>query len=358
MGFSTKEPDRFQGFHEEHLLLIVDEAAGVPELIFEAAEGILTNENAKIALIGNPTSSSGTFYDSHTERLKQDWYTVHIGAEMSPNFTGEGVLPQISKKLISPKWVEGRKRAWGEDNPLYQAKVLGNFPDQGEDSLFSTLWIDIAEHIVPDILPDDEIVFGVDLARKGSAENVVYIRHGNRIIYFEAWREPDTNKTLEKLEALARIYKPSRINVDAVGLGGPIADQLRAHGFPAIDVVSNARSSDPALYGMLRDEIYWHVASNLMRYGLIGPLTDGITQGQLTSIKRSYDKRTSKLKVESKEEMEKRGLPSPDRADALVLCFMPTVAVNDDTNVVEATDEFYYHNRQVDIWRPDQDLVY
>ena len=136
LGLSTDRPERFQGHHAEHLLLVVDEASGVAEPIYESAEGFLTTPGSRVLLIGNPTRPSGSFHRAfHSERAL--WNTVAIRAFDMPAFTGETVSPEVSRRLVSREWVETAKRRWGETSPLYQVRVLGAFPTETDDTVCS-----------------------------------------------------------------------------------------------------------------------------------------------------------------------------------------------------------------------------
>ena len=113
IGLSTDRPERFAGHHAEHLLLVVDEASGVDEAIFEAAEGFLTSEGARVLLIGNPTAMSGTFHRAfHAERAL--WNTIAVSAFDTPVFTGEAVPDEVLRRLPSREWVETATTRWGK----------------------------------------------------------------------------------------------------------------------------------------------------------------------------------------------------------------------------------------------------
>lgn len=156
IGLSTNDPDRFQGFHEKYILVVVDEAAGVSEDIFEAVEGVLTSENARLLLLGNPTSLSGTFYNAFRE---PGWNTITISAFDTPNFTAFGITeedivnstwkekiagPLPNPKLITPEWAADKHLRWGPDSPAYQARVRGQFPTESDDTLIPLAWIEAA----------------------------------------------------------------------------------------------------------------------------------------------------------------------------------------------------------------------
>ena len=110
---------------------MVDEASGVREDIFEAIEGCMTSSRARLLLIGNPTSRSGTFYDAfHSQRGL--WHTIHISAFDTPNLVEQEIhFPG----LVTPQWVNEAAKIWGDKSPVYQIRVLGDFPSQGADNL-------------------------------------------------------------------------------------------------------------------------------------------------------------------------------------------------------------------------------
>jgi hypothetical protein len=154
IGLSTNMPDRFQGYHAEHLLVVVDEAAGVGEDIFEAIEGVLTSEHCRLILIGNPTNIGGTFYRAFRE---SGWYVGHTSAFDTPNFTTFGITEEDFKKgtweekitgplpapyLITPAWAYDKYVRWGPGHPAYAARVVGDFAEKGENQVVPLSWIE------------------------------------------------------------------------------------------------------------------------------------------------------------------------------------------------------------------------
>jgi len=125
MGLSAESADQFQGFHSPNMLIVVDEAEGVSDEIYEAIEAVMTAADPLLLLIGNPTTVTGAFRRAFYEE-RQLYHNITISALDSPNvLTGKTVFPG----LTSAKWVGERKDTWGEDNPIYRARVLGEFPD-------------------------------------------------------------------------------------------------------------------------------------------------------------------------------------------------------------------------------------
>jgi len=125
MGLSTDKPERFQGHHAPRMMLVVDEASGVDEAIYEAAEGFLTADEARVLLIGNPTRPAGTFYKAF--QPESGWYAVHMSAFDAPCFTGEKVSKDAERALITQEWVQDAKQQWGEESAAYKIRVLGEF---------------------------------------------------------------------------------------------------------------------------------------------------------------------------------------------------------------------------------------
>src|SRR5438034_143868 len=170
VGLTTNEPERFAGWHSEHLLVIVDEASGVSDRLFEVVQGTLTSADCRLLLIGNPTRTEGLFFRSHRS---DGWTKLRISAYDTPNFGFQILdfgLPAASKApdsdalvgpiqnpkskiqnpppfpyLVTPAWVEQRRREWGEDSDAFRVRVLGEFPRASADSLIALEWVEQAE---------------------------------------------------------------------------------------------------------------------------------------------------------------------------------------------------------------------
>ena len=125
----SETPEALAGVHSENVLLLADEASGIPEAVFEAASGSMSGEHATTVLTGNPTRNTGFFYDTHT-RLKDDWYTMHVSCVDSPR--------------VADDFVDDMKRRYGEDSPAFHVRVLGNFPPSEEDTVIPVATIEHA----------------------------------------------------------------------------------------------------------------------------------------------------------------------------------------------------------------------
>jgi len=317
-GLSTDLPERFQGFHEGHILFVVDEASGVREGIFEAIEGSMTSADAKMLLLGNPTSLAGTFYEAF-HRRRELWHTIHISAFDTPNVkAGEVLMPT----LVTPKWVEEAKVNWGEDSPMYQVRVLGEFPSEAEDTLISLKLIEAAaEEDAIELPPEDAPAeMGVDVARFGSDRTVICVRRGERVIEMEALGRQDLMETAGRVRAAMTRHGPKVVRVDGIGLGAGVVDRLREQGCSQVKGVNvAARANRPEHFANLRAELYDGLRERFQD-GRIRIPADPDLIGELAAVRYSFTS-SGQVRLEGKDDMRSRGLRSPDKADALMLAF-------------------------------------
>ena len=323
IAFSTNKPENILGFHSPELMLIVDEAHAVEESHFDAARRL----NAKKTILaGNAFSTSGEFYDSH--HGKSDYYkTLRIPASETPNLI-DGATPIPG--LIDADDIADRKRDWGADHPKFIAAVNAEFPDSLDDSLIGRAAVDDAmSESAPsgDGAPSAEederepVYIGVDVARFGEDKSVLIARRGQRVIATKSLgREMDTMRVAGEATMMARDLNAEAIFVDENGVGGGVCDRLKETGAPVYGVQFGRRAPHPTRFANLRSEIFWELR-RLMNDRLIALPNDETLAAQLLSLR--YDVSSSgQVKLESKRETRKRGIPSPDRADALALAFM------------------------------------
>jgi len=326
MGLSAESADQFQGFHSPNMLIVVDEAEGVSDEIYEAIEAVMTSADPEL-LIGNPTTVTGAFRRAFYEE-RHLYHTITISALDSPNVQeGKTVIPG----LASARWVEERRETWGEDNPIYRARVLGEFPDQAVDTLISlsdveeaaTRW---AEAPVEDATTEqislgaDEVVLAVDVARFGSDRSVILRRQGSRVMEVRTFRHLDTMQLAGWVAAAIRETSPERVCVDEIGVGAGVVDRLKEQGFPVKGINVARRARQDTIFANVRAEGYWRLRE-LFASGQIAIPNDHQLMGELTALRYSYDSQ-GRVQMESKDAMRQRGLPSPDKADALMLAFL------------------------------------
>lgn len=335
-GFTAPDydPDRFQGFHEVNILVIVDEAVGVSEHIFQAIDGILTSENAKLLMISNPTDESGRFGKSFKVPGVRRFY---ISAFDTPNFKYCGITQgdietgewerKIHRKplprpyLITPQWVAQRFKRWGKESPLYQSRVLGQFPKQSKDTLIPLTWIEAAARRT--LEPREPHELGVDVARYGPDETIFIERRGPVARVKKVMPMADTMETAGVTIQILAETGAEIAKVDADGLGAGVYDRVKEQNKPVAEMRSGFTASDSERFANTRAEWWWGLRERFEE-GDIDIEDDEELMSQLSNIKYKINSR-GQIQVESKEDMKKRGLPSPDRADALMFAFAKDV---------------------------------
>ncbi len=321
IGLSADGVDQFQGFHSPNMLIIVDEAEGVSDEIFEAIEAVMTSASAHLLLIGNPTTVTGAFRRAFYEERRL-YETITMSALESPNvINGEPVYPG----LTSADWVEERRIIWGEQNPIYRSRVLGEFPEQAENTLIKLSAIEAAVRGPDNSDRDDfegprETVMSADVARFGFDRSVILLRQGNRVEEIHAFQNLDTMQFAHRIAAAIKENNPARIYVDEVGIGAGVVDRLKEQGFPVRGVNVGVRAKQPRRFANARAEGYWRL-KELFESGSISIPNDSQLIGELAALHYDYDT-LNRFSMESKKDIRKRGLPSPDKADALMLAFI------------------------------------
>lgn len=330
-GFTAPDydPDRFQGFHEIYLLVIADESSGVSDEIFEGIDGVLTSEQSRFLMIGNPTNPVGRFARAFKS---PDVNKISISAFETPNFTTFGITDEDmvmnrweskitgelpTPFLITPRWVHERLHDWTHDSPLYMAKVLAQFPEAGTDTLIPLHWVEAA--VDRQLKRTTPFELGVDVARYGSDETVIMFRQGSVARIIKTMPMSSTMAVAGEVIKILRETGAKAAKIDAVGLGAGTYDRLEEQSQPAVEMQSGAASSDPEVYLNTRAEWYWGLRQRF-ETGDIDIENDAMLISQLSNIKYKINSR-GQIQIESKEDMKKRGLSSPDRADTLMLTF-------------------------------------
>lgn len=307
---SAERPEALAGIHSEHVLLIADEASAIPEAVFESAAGSMSGHAATTILIGNPTRNTGLFFRTH-HQLKGDWKTLHVSCLDNP--------------LVSNDFVNQIKETYGEGSNAFRVRVLGEFALRDDDSLIAADLVDAAMSRDVALDPEADLIFGCDIARYGSDRSVICKRRGNVVIEMRHWSGEDLMGTVGRIVHEAKLDKPAVIAVDSIGLGGGVADRLRELKYNVVDVnvaESNALNQQAA---RLRDELWLSTKEWLETRAVKLPKDDDL-RAELIGPTYAFTS-NGKIKVESKSELKRRGMRSPDLADALCLTFAGQGAV-------------------------------
>jgi hypothetical protein len=318
VGWGRKPADTdehgFQGIHRQYVLVILDEACGIPRQLWTAVEAITTGPDCRILAIGNPDDPSTEFAD--VCKPGSGWNVIRISAFDTPNFTDEPFPDALRPLMLDTEWVEDKKRRWGEESPRYVSKITGDFPDIGEDVLILPSWIEAAQQRQLD--PGPWSMLGVDVARFGSDRTIFCLRRGPLARVVADHSKQDTMTTTGQVVVAKDEYAVDEIRVDGVGVGGGVVDRLVELGHNVVDMQSGAAAIDSEHFANARAEWFWALRERFEQGAMDIDPDDDELAAQLGAIKYKFTSR-GQILIESKDDMRKRKLPSPDKADALML---------------------------------------
>lgn len=311
----AEQPEALQGVHAANVLLIADEASGIPPQVFEAAAGSMSGHSALTVLAGNPVRTSGFFYDTH-HKLADMWAVFHV--------------PCAASRFVTPDYIKDMGRRYGELSNAFRVRVLGEFPVTDDDTVipFDLVEASLTRDVVPvrTAIP----VWGVDCARFGMDRSTLAKRRGNVLLEpVRAWRQLDTMQLAGRIkhewDETPVTERPTHINVDVIGLGAGVVDRLRQLGLPAVGInVSEVPSLHRDKYRNLRAELWFRAREWFARRDCRIPKQEELIE-ELVAPRFKFAPQSDKLMVESKDEMKKRGgledNRSPDLADAFILTF-------------------------------------
>ncbi len=331
---SDHNPHAFQGLHAEHFLVVLDEACGVVPIMWNASSSLITNKGGRALAIGNPDDRNTEFGENC--KPGSGWNVIHVSAYDTPNFTGEPVPKIVSDSLITPDWVEDRRRKWGDGSALFQSKCLGQFPDVGDPyAVVPYAWAVKCRSI--ELAAAGDMECGVDVGGGGD-RTVCRLRQGRKALLAHDFVNPDPMATVGDIGRFLAEHEVVRVRVDTVGIGWGVYGRLRelsslhnpgspdtTHGAEVIGV--NFGAGPPAGFEKkflnMRAYAHWQVGRELSRLGtwdLTGVDDDLIHE--LTVSKYEIMDSHGKIKVERKEKVKARLGFSPDQADALLLAFL------------------------------------
>jgi hypothetical protein len=315
VGRSTDDPNKFQGFHDKEVVIIEDESPGVHPSIHPAIEGTMTAGGLWVKQ-GNPTEASGHFYAVFQDDM---WHKMHMSSWDHPNVSQDKI---IIPGAVTRKWCEERKRKWGEDSPLYQSRVLGDFPTEGIDQVVRL--VDIEAALVRGAPGTGNKEIWCDVARFGDDETVIGLKHGLKYTELLRYNGKDTTQTIGHCIRLADIHQAVAIGVDDDGVGGGVSDGLIAHYGNDMEIImyrGGESANDSEHFENRRGEAWWSMRDTIKNITIEADDADDL-KAQFTSTKRQMT-RKGKIKMMSKEDMRKAGDKSPDRADVIVMAFAP-----------------------------------
>lgn len=318
---TASKPENMQGFHEDNMLIVVDEASGVEDEIMEAILATLSGGNNRLLMCANPTRTSGAFYDSHTK--DRALYKCHTVSSLDSARTNKDNIASFIRK-------------YGKDSNVVRVRVFGDFPTQEDDVYIPLSLVEAACHREQLYENIPRISMGVDVARYGDDETIIVDNVGGNCSIALERRGQDLMKTVgdivQQYNLLIKRYPQYTGKIYAViddtGLGGGVTDRLREVKRESkldrlIVVPVNFGSKVPeeqAIYYADMPTYLWSLVKDVLKEGSITIQDDEETVAQLSVRKYSVSS-SGKIQIESKKDMKKRGIGSPDRADALALSF-------------------------------------
>lgn len=297
MGFTADRPELFEGFHNQHLTIILDESKSVEDGVYAAA---LRCQPERLLLLSSPGGRSGFFFESFHSRRK--FFKTHT-------------ISALDAPHVSRKWIDEVLEQFGPTHPYVRSAVYGEFSELDSDVVIPLSFVQNCLSNPPPF-QDGETKAFADFAGP-AAENVLGISKGNSVS-ITAWHESDTARSIGRFLQLFKEHSLAahQIHGDADGLGVVYCDLFSEAGHPIQRFHGGKPASNTEVYANVIAEA-WYSARRLIEKKLVIIPDDQTLIGQLTS-RKGYCNSKGQLCLESKEDMRKRGLPSPDRADAFV----------------------------------------
>jgi len=289
---------------------LFDEAGGIPSSIFDVRAGGLTDGEPMTFDFGNPTRNSGRFFENMKGKFKHRYSRRFIDSRTAA----------ITNKELFKQWIDD----FGIDSDFVKVRILGEFPSQGEMQFIPMDWVSACVNQETTVTPADALVMGVDVARFGSDESVIYFRQGRDAESqgIHRYRGIDTMALAGEIARLNQEKNPDTIFIDGGGVGGGVVDRCRQLAMEVVEVNFGAKATQHG-YANMRAQM-WGNLKDAIRDGIRLPDDEDLRQ-DLTGVEYGYNIRND-IQLETKKDMKKRGLNSPDLADALALTYALPVA--------------------------------
>jgi hypothetical protein len=327
---SDFDPATFQGYHRPGgVLVILDEASGVPEWLWNAVETVTTTDNCRILAIGNP-DNPGSHFARVCRPEHPGWVKHKISVFDSPNFTGEDVPREVSAALVSPGWEQDRRDEWGDDDYKYISKVLAEFPSDHPRQVMSVADLLACQFPEPrspgELLP---VELGVDVGGGGDW-TVIRERRGVRAGRQWKLRSDQPQEIAPLILRAIRETGATSVKVDSIGVGFNVVGELRNaarrgdHAAEIHGVSFGEAASDPQRFVNKRAEVYWvigRVGSQKREWDLSCMEGAETTVAQLLQPRYLEDVK-GRVQIEPKDDIRERTGGSPDEAEALLLAYV------------------------------------
>jgi hypothetical protein len=360
-GFSPAAHDEtaVQGIHAPNLLVVVDEAGGISDTIGKALESLMTGGHTRLLVLGNPPTD---LEDTWFERICNSplYNVIPISAHDTPNFTGEKTercrscpahvdTHDVASHLVDKVWVNDVISEFGDDSPFVEARVHARFPRSSAGKVIPFTWAEMATQN-DDFIKSDEIRLGVDIASDGGDEFVIAEADGYSVkIVHRSSGQANANAvdvaqviqmhidTADKKHKERGVEKKVRVKIDTIGVGWGVVSLMqkwgeeKRHNGQIVPINVAERAQDEAKFRNVRAEMWWNGRT------LVQPIDEkqsvhlDIDRQTLTQLAGPLYKSDSsgRIQIEAKADMKKRGVHSPDRAEAVLLAIYEPKKINE-----------------------------
>ncbi len=311
--WSKDRAEAFAGTHEKHVLVVFDEGSAIDDIIWEVTEGAMTTKGAMWVVFGNPTRNTGRFRECWG-RFRERWITRQISSYTA----------KMTNKAKLDEWIED----YGEDSDFCKVRIFGQFPSASSCQFIASNDVEAAIARVVDVESyyTHPCVISTDVARFGDDKTVITIKQGRKVFEPIIHMGLDTMQVVDKIIEVYRTYESEHYKnylvVDGTGLGAGVVDRLRQLGYEVTEYQGAASPRDKETYVNLRAEV-WGLMRDAIKEGLDLPDNDEL-RADLIGLEYGFSNK-NQIRLEKKEDMKSRGLPSPDLADSLSMCYMVNV---------------------------------
>ena len=301
---AEEQAETLAGFHEDFLMIVIDEASRVPDPVFRALEGTLTGKCNFILNIFNPTRSKGFAVESHFKDRAR-WITIRWDSEES--------------EIVGKDQIEGLAKKYGRDSNFFRIYVKGLPHIIGEKLLIEYDWAEDAIDRDIEAIGTDPVIFGIDVGGGGDS-SVLVRRRGPVVEGIESRDTPDAEQLINWIVKEIYNHEPEMVLIDTIGIGWAVEAgvRTRCRNTSVIGINVSDSSTDELRFYRLRDQLCWSLREKFEKRVIKIP-DDPLLIGEMTSLKYDDERTDGKLKVESKKDLKKRGVESPNRFDALML---------------------------------------
>jgi hypothetical protein len=320
--WSEHNSDAFAGTHEKYVMVIMDEASTIADIIWEVVEGAMTTERCIWIAFGNPVRNTGRF-KACFGKFRNYWITRKVDSRKA----------KMANKVQIERWL----KQYGENSDFFRKRVRGEFPIQASNQLIAESTVDMCRTYDAygyEIFP---IFITCDVARFGEDRTVIMVNQGRKLLECIIMNHKDTVEIFTKLIEVWNYWKVKndRIGIftDDIGVGGGVTDMLKkTHGVLCIGVNAGASPRDGEKFLNKRIEMWWNMGEALKLgydFTVLSEEDYDALKMDLINIEYFMHPSSQKYQLEKVEDLKSRDLPSPDLGTALALRFaypMPNMA--------------------------------